>query len=216
MESMGDESAFLHQDKARTLDFERITFLYTNFSLGFIGFLASVLFMGAAVHQLYSTKVAIIWASVVLITYLPRIVLSIRFSRKLKNNEITPSNIRPWELYGIVFSIAPFVAFSTIIFFPYQEHTQIALLLCTIYVVLLVAGGALAYSTSIGILLVFVHVTFIALIVRCFWEGRFRAHGTRHLARHRLHLADEAHPACAQGYDRKHLAEARQSTSVFH
>ena len=73
----------------------------------------------------------------------------------------------------ILTSIVPFALFASVIFLPYGENSEVALLFCTVAVVLLVAGGSLAYSTSIGVLMVFFNINMLALIVRCVWEGGY-------------------------------------------
>ena len=153
------------------VDFERITFFYANFGIGLLGMMLAVALLGVAIHQLYSPTVALVWALSVVIAYIPRVLVSVTFSRKLKRKEITPGNVRPWERYGILSSIAPFACFAAAVFLPYGENTETALLFCTIYTLMVIAGGTLAYSTSTGVLLLFMNFTLVSLIGRCLWEG---------------------------------------------
>ena len=153
------------------VDYERITFFYENFGIGLLGMMLAVLLLGAAIHQLYTPAAALFWGASVVVAYIPRIMISVNFKRKLKLKEITPANVRPWERYGILSSIAPFACFAAAIFFPYGENTETALLICTIYTVMVIAGGTLAYSTSTGVLLLFMNFTMIPLIARSLWEG---------------------------------------------
>ena len=76
----------------------------------------TVILLGVAIHQLYSPTAAFAWGASVIIAYIPRVLVSVNFSRKLKRNEITPGNVRPWERYGILSSIAPFACFAAAIF----------------------------------------------------------------------------------------------------
>jgi diguanylate cyclase (GGDEF)-like protein len=161
------------EQQLKVLDFERITYFYSNFIIGFVGLMASVIFMAIAVYYFYSAMAAFIWAAAVFLTYLPRVILSVNFSRKLKRHEITPENVRPWERYSLLASIAPFVCYAAVIFLPYGEHTQTALLICTVYVVLIIAGGSLTYATSIGVLMLFLNINLLSIIARCLWEDGF-------------------------------------------
>jgi hypothetical protein len=63
-------------------------------------------------------SVAYPWAIAVGIAYIPRILLSLQFAKKLKKREITASNIKPWENYFFYCSIVPFLCFSSAVFIP--------------------------------------------------------------------------------------------------
>ena len=81
------------------LDFERISVLYENTNVGYSGIAAGVLFFGYMIDQLASIQVAYSWMIAVGIAYIPRIIISVTFSRKMKAREITFENVKPWENY---------------------------------------------------------------------------------------------------------------------
>ncbi len=56
------------------LDFERISVLYENTNVGYSGIAVGI-------------------------AYIPRIIISVTFSRKMKAREITFENVKPWENY---------------------------------------------------------------------------------------------------------------------
>lgn len=133
-----------------------------------------VVFLGYFINQFSSFHTAVTWVAVVYVSYIPRIFLSIIFNRKLNNNEITKDNIRPWENYHFLNTILPFACFTAVIFLPYGENEFIGMLLCTIAVITMIAGGVLLYSTSKKMILMFINFTMLSLIARCLWVQELR------------------------------------------
>lgn len=159
------------EDRNLELDFERITALYANTRIGIQGALVSTVFLAFAVYQFSSPTTAFVWAGAMVLAYVPRILVTARFSSKLRAREITPANVRPWERYNFLSCILPFTAFAAVAFLPYHEYTELAVLYCAVFAVLMVTGGSLSYATSIGVLMLFLNVNFVALVARCAWEG---------------------------------------------
>lgn len=155
------------------LDFERITVAHENFATNLLGWTVAVILLSVIVGELSSPLAAVIWAAVVIATYIPRIIVSVTIQRGAKRKQITPERVTRWERYALLTSIVPYVSFAAVVFLPYGEHIQIALFACAFFTLVLIAGGTLTYSTSIGILLLFLNVTLISLIARSLWE-----HGT--------------------------------------
>lgn len=130
-------------------------------------------FLGYFISHFSSFTLAISWVIAVYISYTPRAILSINFERKLKKNEITKENIRPWEKYHLLNSILPYITFSTVVFFPYGENAFTAVLLCAFVVIAVVANGILLYSTCKNIILLYINITFLSLIARSIWTHDF-------------------------------------------
>ncbi len=169
----GSLHSSLHSDRKRQLDYERITFLYGSAGTGLLGLALCCVFMALIIGELYSPTVAAIWALLVIVTYLPRVVLWARFAAKERRGEITLENVTPWELRAAFASIAPYICYVSAAFLPYGENTEIALLFFAVLAVLLIGGGALLYSTSLWVLLIFLHTSFAAIVARCVWEGGY-------------------------------------------
>ena len=157
-----------NNDDNLELDFERICILFANARLGYLGLILSVFFLGFIVSRLSTPIVAAGWMVAVLVTYIPRIILSIRFKNKLEKREITPANIRSWENYFFLYTLIPHACFSTVIFLPYGENTFIAILFCATVFLSMIAGGSMAYSTSKRIIFLFMNLTLLSLIIKCF------------------------------------------------
>jgi len=146
------------------LDFARISVLYANTNAGYIGIATGVLFYAFIANQLTTIEVANTWAAVVAIAYIPRIILSIQFSRKSSRREITADNIKPWENYFFLASIAPFLCFSSAAFIPYGENEFVALLFLAVIVMTLISGSILSYSTSLPVIFLFMSTSMLPLI----------------------------------------------------
>jgi len=159
------------EDRNQEVDFERITALFTNTRIGITGGLVSVVFLGIAVYQFSSPTAAYVWVAAMILAYLPRILVTAQFGRKLARREITPANVAPWERYNLLSCLLPFTIYAGVIFLPYHEHTELAILYCACFVLMMLTGGSLSYGTSIGVLMTFLHINFFALIARCMWEG---------------------------------------------
>ncbi len=157
--------------RERQLDYERVVFLYGSSGTGLLGILVATVLMAVVIADVYAPRAGLLWAGVVVGTYLPRVLLWITFLRRHASGSITPENVRPWEPRAVWASVVPYLCFAGAAFLPYGEETLTALLFFTVLAVLMIGGGTLLYSTSIGIMLVFLHVTFVAVIVRSIWEG---------------------------------------------
>lgn len=151
------------------VDFERINILYDNSRFGYIGIAAAVIFFSFVIWNVAGSNYALIWMSAVFITYIPRLTLSFQFSKKLTAREITPQNVKPWEKYFYQASIIPFLCFSSAVFIPYGDGSLNVILFYAVMVMILLSGGILTYSTSLPALFLFMNVTMLPLIVRCFW-----------------------------------------------
>lgn len=150
------------------LDFARISVLYANTNAGYFGIATGVIFFAFIANELTTIEVANTWALAVAVAYLPRIILSIQFTRKSNKREITADNIKPWENYFFLASIAPFLCFSSAAFIPYGENEFVALLFLTIIVMTLISGSILSYSTSLPIIFLFMTTSMLPLIAKMY------------------------------------------------
>ena len=83
------------KDNHTELDFTRISVLYANTNVGYFGIATGVFFFAYIINQLATASIAYPWAIAVGIAYIPRVLLSLQFAKKLKRREITASNIKP-------------------------------------------------------------------------------------------------------------------------
>lgn len=148
------------------VDFERISVLYDNTKIGYIGIGAAALFFGFIIWELAAPGYALVWVSAVFLTYIPRVILSIQFARKCASEKLGPHNAGPWERYFFLASIVPFIVFSSAVIIPFGENSLIALLYYSIIVMTLLAGGILAYSTSLPSLFLFMSISVLPIVAK--------------------------------------------------
>ena len=153
------------------LDFERISLLYANTNIGYLGAAVASLAVAFAIRELSSPNIALFWLLIVFTAYIPRTILSIQFAGKIARREIREENIKPWEHYFFLNSILPFACFSAAVFIPYGENSAIAILFLTTMVMTMIAGGTLTYSTSLPTIMLYIGITLAPLIARCFLMG---------------------------------------------
>lgn len=165
--------------KNSELDFARISVLYENTNVGYFGIGVGVLFFAYFINEFATIDIAYYWALAVGIAYIPRIFLSYQFAKKIKCEEISAENIKPWEHYFVLNSIIPFLIFSSAVFIPYGENEFDALLYYTVIAMTLISGGILSYSTSLPAIFLFMSASMLPLIVRTLWiqETHFYALG---------------------------------------
>lgn len=153
-------------DDKLEFDFERISILFTNTTTGYVGIGAASACLAYLISIMATPRYAVIWLAGMLVTYIPRIVLSVRFNTKLAKEVIDKTNIASWERYFFRLSIAPFVCFALAVFIPYGENTLVSLMFYAIVMLALTAGGILTYSTSLPAILLFLHIAMLPLIFR--------------------------------------------------
>ncbi|MEQ8314178.1 MAG: GGDEF domain-containing protein [Gammaproteobacteria bacterium] len=160
-----------NEDKLE-FDFERISILFTNTTTGYVGIAAASCSMAFLIAIMATPEYAIAWLLAMFLSYVPRILLSISFKRKLATGEIDKNNIGAWENHFFNFSIVPFVCFALAVIIPYGPNILTSLLFYAIAMMALVAGGILTYSTSLPAIMLFLHVAMLPLIGRIlFVEG---------------------------------------------
>ena len=153
-----------NKDNHPELDFTRISVLYANTNAGYFAIATGVFVFAYIISQLSTVDAAYPWAIAVGIAYIPRLILSLQFSKKLKKREITASNIKPWENYFFYCSIVPFFCFSSAVFIPYGEFGFNALLFFAVIVMTLISGSILSYSTSLPVIFLFMSASMLPLI----------------------------------------------------
>ncbi|MCG8412900.1 MAG: GGDEF domain-containing protein [Pseudomonadales bacterium] len=156
-------------DDKLDFDFERICILYSNTGTGYLGMAAAALCMAYFIAAMSEPMYATIWFIALMAAYLPRVIMSNRFNRKVDTGEIDKVTATPWENYFFLASIPPFVVFAAAIFMPYGENILVSLMFYSSVSLALIAGGILTYSTSLPAILLFLHVAILPLIARMFF-----------------------------------------------
>ena len=147
------------------LDFERICILYANAKLGYFGIFLSLFFLGFIVSRLVTPNIALVWMVAVLLAYIPRLYLSIRFKRKLEMKQITPENIGPQLTFQNPYENGAFSGQVSSV----NVQAFVGILFCAVTILSMIAGGSMAYSTSRKLILLFMNLTLLSLIIKCIW-----------------------------------------------
>ncbi len=145
------------------LNYERIRFLYNALGRILSGGISLALFMGIILIQHLEMSLVVIWTSVTLLLYVPRIIITILFNKKIKNKEINPSNVLIWEKLWLITTTLALAAFSSLLFFPLGNEQ---LIIISVFLIALAAGSIMNCATSINTIISSGIVIFVPLIVR--------------------------------------------------
>ena len=154
----------LNDSNTLELDFERICILYANVKFAIFGTAAAICFLYFVIYKYSSPGLANLWVAFNLFAYIPRIILSILFMRKLKNQEITLVNVKSWEDYMTLSCIFPYLCFVAVIFLPYGENEFLATAICALMFMTMATGGALALTTSLGPIMLYTSLAMFSII----------------------------------------------------
>ncbi len=148
------------------LDFERIQLLFTSVKGGFVGVAAAILMLYFTVRA-YSTSesFAYWWLLAVALANLPRVTLTMLFTREMSAGRITPQNIVPWDYYLLLTSTLAYCGFASAMFLISGENVVIGQLLCAFVYMLLATGGVLVLSTSFTQMFTFLTIVIAAIII---------------------------------------------------
>lgn len=153
------------------LDFERIRILFDNVQFGYLGVVSSVTLLYFVVSRYSSSEFAQLWLLIAVISNMPRIIVSILFARGLKAQTITRDNIRPWESYMFAASSVAYLAFVSVIYFPYGDHTSVAISICAFTFMIMSTGGVLVLSTSLPAIVLFMSLVMISIVSKFLMLG---------------------------------------------
>jgi len=160
-----------NDSKDNELDFIRISLLYKNAPLMIVGVLivyAEIIFI---IKDVISLQLVWLWSITAFISLLPRIYIAYAFYTKLKKEEITPLNIKKWELLwsGSIIFFALLV--SSLVYFPIDKDQLIVFLFIGLIITALGIGSILISNTSIKTALPFFSFISFPFIIRCYIEG---------------------------------------------
>lgn len=148
------------------LNFERIQILYASVNAGYVGVSSAIAMLYFIAAHYASPRAAALWLLAVAIANLPRIIVSIRFSRRLRAGLIRPDNIAPWDRYMSISSVAAYAGFVAVIFLPFGDNTVIGTVLCAFVFMTLSTGGVLVLSTSFPQILIYLSLVIAAIVAK--------------------------------------------------
>jgi diguanylate cyclase (GGDEF)-like protein len=150
------------------LNYERIRLLYSAMSRILIGGVSLALFMGIILIEHLQLQHVIIWTSITLLLYVPRVIVSRLFNKKIQDKTITPSNVLLWENLWLITTTMALAAFSSLLFFPLENEQ---LIIISLFLIALAAGSIMNCATSTSTIIASGIVIFVPLVVRFLLVG---------------------------------------------
>jgi len=153
------------------LDLIRISLLYKNAPFTIFGVLivyAETIFI---IKDVMSSQFVLFWSIAAFISLLPRIYFAYAFHSKLKKSEITPLNIKKWELFWSSSIIFFALLVSSLVYFPIEKDQLIVFLFIGLIITALGIGSIVISNTSIKTALPFFSLISFPFIIRCYIEG---------------------------------------------
>ena len=150
---------------SQQFEYERIRILYSTINRVFIGGVLLMLFLAFIISEHLKNSLVIFWLSSTFFCYFPRLFTAWLFNRKIKNKQISPSNVLVWEKYWILTTVPVLASFSSLLYYP-LENAQLHIV--ATFLVILASGSILSYATSMKSIVASFTVIYIPLIVRYF------------------------------------------------
>ncbi len=156
----------LDDNDQQLIDYERIRFLFDHIKYGNIGTVAAALFIFVALFGTLSLSILGVWFGIFLIALLPRIVLGLRFNKRVLSGAITHKNVKAWERWLILSTAVLNLILVSAIYFPTGEGEAVGVLYCAFALMSLTAGAVIILSTSLPLIRVFLTIVFSAIFFR--------------------------------------------------
>ncbi len=150
------------------LNYERIRLLYSAMDRILIGGVSLALFMGIILVEHLEMKLVITWTGITLLLYVPRVLVTRMFNKKVNDKEINPSNILLWENLWLITTTMALAAFSSLLFFPIENEQ---LIIISVFLIALAAGSIMNCATSTSTVIASGIIIFAPLVVRFLQVG---------------------------------------------
>ena len=157
----------------KELEFERISDFFSKTRNVYIGLSFNILVTSQLIAPYTTLKAISLWILATIISYIPRIVTTLRFFKAKKLNQLTIDNIGPWEKKVYLHSFLPFLAFSSVAFMPFAGDVFSGVAIAALAIVALLSGGVIIYSASFKVITLYLYLSLGCLIARCLYEGNY-------------------------------------------
>ncbi|MCA1057590.1 GGDEF domain-containing protein [Rossellomorea aquimaris] len=151
----------------KEVDYERVKFLYENTSTSYLGIITVIIFQSFFVYKFVSLHMAISWVAIMIISYIPRIILTLKMKKEGMTDSSSHDEILKWERVFFYASILPFISFSAVVFMPFGENLLKGLFSSSLLMIGLLSGGMILYSLSKKVILLYLNIVCSFIIVRC-------------------------------------------------
>lgn len=150
------------------VDFERIRVLYSAMKRILVGGVLLILALGLIINETLESSLVLLWVGVTILSYLPRVIFTSIFNKKIINKQITASNVLIWEQYWIITTVPVLAAFTALLFFPVADEV---LVFIAVVLLILSSGSTMVYATSMKTIIASYSVIFIPLFIRFLMVG---------------------------------------------
>lgn len=162
------------EDDKALIEYERINTFFRQSRLGYLGMLTSIVFTAQLIRPYTSSSVVMYWVLAIVLTYIPRLAVSVAYANKLKKGAVTPENVESWEKRVQLHSVLPFFVYSSIALLPYSDHVFTGVMIAAFSLMSMLTGGILLYRSSLKIIRLYFYISFACLIGRCLYEGSYQ------------------------------------------
>lgn len=164
----------LNETMQKEVEFMRIGDFFSKTRSVYLGITFNILVTSQLIAPYTTLKSIGLWVLATAIFYMPRIVVTLRFFKAKKSQQLTTDNIGQWEKRIYLHSFLPFFAFSSIAFMPFAGDVFSGVAITALAIVALLSGGVIIYSSSIKVVTLYLYVSLGCLIARCLYESNYQ------------------------------------------
>jgi len=157
----------------KQLEFIRINDFFSKTSSIYSGLILNIIITSFLVAPYTSMKAIIFWIVALSICYIPRIIYTLQYYNAKKLQQLNFDNIQQWENKIFYNCILPFIAYSSLVFLPFEGDVRVGFMVAALSLISLLVGGSIIYSSSKKILNLYLFTCFSFLIARCLYEGTY-------------------------------------------
>ncbi|MFK8011718.1 MAG: GGDEF domain-containing protein [Marinicellaceae bacterium] len=157
----------------KQLEFVRINDFFSKTKGIYGGLILNIIITSFLVAPYTSLKAIGYWISALIICYIPRVIYTFQYFKAKKLQELTVDNIQQWENKIFINCFLPFIAYSSLVFLPFEGDARIGFMVAALSLISLLVGGSIIYSSSKKILNLYLFTCFSFLIARCLYEGTY-------------------------------------------
>lgn len=159
-----------NQSKKEQLDLQRIQILYHQAWFTFIGLLVSAAVIVYTIYPKLPWWITLAWLFLALSVIPVRLALLSAFKADIKNGRLSVEQARLSEKRWCLSTAIPSTAFASSIYFPYSSDQLIIFLFIGLVLVSMIAGSIVSSITSKKTVMVFMNLSILPYIARCFME----------------------------------------------
>jgi len=157
----------------KQLEFERINDFFSKTRGVYSGLIMNLVITSQLIAPYVSSRAVVYWILSVMICYIPRITYTFLYFKAKKLQKLNVDNIVQWENRIFIHSFLPFLAYSSIVFMPFEGDVRLGFLVAALSLITLLVGGVIIYSSSKKVAILYLYISLICLMIRCVYEGGY-------------------------------------------